>query len=66
MNLENKSTSKFIQIFPVVTVCNMNPYKYSVVKSNSAFSSVNTLMTTYSDATVGTFSTDKWGLYVSL
>ncbi|CAA96693.1 Degenerin-like protein asic-2 [Caenorhabditis elegans] len=51
------------QIFPVVTVCNMNPYKYSVVKSNSAFSSVNTLMTTYSDATVGTFSTDKWGLY---
>ncbi|CAI2310181.1 unnamed protein product [Caenorhabditis sp. 36 PRJEB53466] len=51
------------QTFPVVTVCNMNPYKYSVVKTSSAFSSVNSLMTAYSNAAAGTYSADKWGLY---
>ncbi|CAP30945.2 Protein CBR-ASIC-2 [Caenorhabditis briggsae] len=51
------------QIFPVVTVCNMNPYKYTVVKSNTAFQGVNSLMTAYSNAVAGTYGTDKWGLY---
>ncbi|EGT39933.1 CBN-ASIC-2 protein [Caenorhabditis brenneri] len=51
------------QIFPVVTVCNMNPYKYTVVKSNTNFQGVNNLMTAYSQAVTGTYTSDKWGLY---
>ncbi|EGT42326.1 hypothetical protein CAEBREN_03335 [Caenorhabditis brenneri] len=53
----------FFQIFPVVTVCNMNPYKYTVVKSNTNFQGVNNLMTAYSQAVTGTYTSDKWGLY---
>ncbi|CAD6186173.1 unnamed protein product [Caenorhabditis auriculariae] len=50
------------QDFPVVTICNSNPYKYSVVQSNSAFNDINDLMTIYKQAVAGTASNDKYGL----
>ncbi|CAB3407592.1 unnamed protein product [Caenorhabditis bovis] len=49
-------------IFPVVTVCNMNAYKYRVVRSNSAFSDLNDLMEAYKNAVGGGLTADKYGL----
>uniref|UniRef100_A0A8R1DVG6 Uncharacterized protein n=1 Tax=Caenorhabditis japonica TaxID=281687 RepID=A0A8R1DVG6_CAEJA len=51
------------QPFPVVTVCNLNPYKYTIVKTSAPFSNVNSLMTVYTNAATGTYENDKWGLY---
>ncbi|VDM76623.1 unnamed protein product [Strongylus vulgaris] len=53
------------QQFPVVTVCNANPYKLSVIESNSSFDKVETLMNTYRDALAQSLTSDvgKYGLY---
>ncbi|CAI5439491.1 unnamed protein product [Caenorhabditis angaria] len=47
--------------FPVVSICNMNPYKYSKVQSTSAFSNFNSLMTAYKNAMAGSYSGDSYG-----
>ncbi|RCN44560.1 hypothetical protein ANCCAN_09448 [Ancylostoma caninum] len=52
------------QPFPVVTVCNSNPYKSSVISSNSKFKKIQKLMDTYEMAVNKTLSSaDTYGLY---
>ncbi|CAI4221198.1 unnamed protein product [Auanema sp. JU1783] len=51
------------QNFPVVTVCNFNPYKFAEVNSNSKFSRIKDLMSAYNRAVANTLTTDdQYGL----
>ncbi|KAL6730601.1 hypothetical protein Aduo_001563 [Ancylostoma duodenale] len=52
------------QPFPVVTVCNSNPYKFSVISNDSKFKKILKLMDTYEMAVSKSLSSaDTYGLY---
>lgn len=52
------------QSFPIVTICNQNPYKLNVVASSANFSDIYALMRDYEGRIVGNGSTinDRLGL----
>uniref|UniRef100_A0A1I7XNQ0 Acid-sensing ion channel 1-like n=1 Tax=Heterorhabditis bacteriophora TaxID=37862 RepID=A0A1I7XNQ0_HETBA len=50
--------------FPTVTVCNLNPYKYSTVKSDPNFTNIKRLMDKYTSAVQKSLSSeDEYGFY---
>ncbi|KAK5982674.1 hypothetical protein GCK32_001656 [Trichostrongylus colubriformis] len=52
------------QDFPVVTVCNSNPYKYSVIANDSNLASIVNLMEVYKEAvTKSLASDDAYGFF---